>query len=476
MRRDRSDARSSWRVPIAGAIGVSVLLGSLALGGGLADAGPSPAPTKQLQTPVLSARRLPTVVMASSDQDLIGSLQSYLDKVVGTTCAIVEIDGRVIFRRNTDAVLSPASTIKLATALAAIDVLGADTTLSTRFVATGPIKNGVLDGDLWVVGGGDPLLTTRGYTTTFDDPDQVLSDFGQLADAVRGYGIKRITGSIIGDDSRYDSVRWVSSWPQRYQVGGTVSPLSALVVNDGNTGYTETPDTSTTVRKAGDPPLLFAQTLRTVLSQRGIEVNGEASTGVAPSDARELGSVESMTVSELAAEMLTYSDNTTAELLTKEMGLAASGTGTTAAGVTAIRDSLQRQGFDLTGLVMKDGSGLDTGDRATCPLLLALLERVAERDDLTDSLPVGGKTGTLRKRMLGTPSMNRVRAKTGTLSGVNSLVGFADTTQGATLRFAFMHTGMDGRTTGVADGFGDRLVAYGSKGPKLTAIAPLPAR
>lgn len=441
-----------------------------------ADSGAEAPSQRRPQTPVLSARRFPTALQSAADPELAGALNTYLDKVVGSTCAVVEVDGRVVYERAPVAPATPASTMKLATALAALDVLGPDTTLQTSFLADGPVRNGTVDGDLWIVGGGDPVLSTKGYTASFEDPDQYSVDLSTVADRLRELGIKRITGSIVGDDSRYDQVRWVASWPQRYQVGGTVGPLSALLVNDGSTGYTEAPEAATTNRKAGDPPLLFAQTLRTVLVQRGVEVGGQAAVGRAPEGARELGAYDSAPVRSLVAEMITDSDNTTAELLTKEMGLVTSGQGTTAAGVAAVRDSLVRQGFDVSSLVMNDGSGLDTGDRMSCALLFAIAERATKDPVIADALPVGGKTGTLRKRMLGVPSSGRIRAKTGTLNGVNALAGFADTTQGATLTFAFLHSGNDARATGVADGFGDRLVAYSSKMPKLAALSPAAAR
>jgi D-alanyl-D-alanine carboxypeptidase/D-alanyl-D-alanine-endopeptidase (penicillin-binding protein 4) len=365
--------------------------------------------------------------------------------------------------------------MKLATAMAALDLLGADAKFTTRFIANKPPENGVIEGDLFVVGGGDPLLSTSGYKTVFDDPDQFYEDFSAIADALSESGIRSITGDLIGDDSRYDDVRWVPTWPARYQVGGTVAPLSALVVNDGNTGYTETPNEATTNRKAGDSPLLFVQTLRTVLNSRGITVGGVATTGSAPTDGEEVSIFDSVAMSQVLTEMLKNSDNTTAELVLKEIGVQSKGEGTTAAGIEAAKESLSSQGFDITDLVMLDGSGLDTGNRMSCELSLALVEAVSQRPEFSDALPLGGKSGTLRKRMLATPSTGRVRAKTGTLNSVNALTGFADTPKGATLTFAFIHNGTDPRTTGVADGFTDRLMAY-PKGPKTTLLEPLPVK
>ena len=427
-------------------------------------------------TPVLSARRFPGALQAaSSDPELIASLGQYLNKVVGTTCALVEQDGRVIFSHKEAESLSPASTIKLATAIAALDILGPDSTFTTRFVASEVPKNGVIDGDLYVIGGGDPLFTTTGYKTSFDDPDQFYEDLTLLADALADAGVRQISGGIVGDESRYDATRWVASWPTRYQIGGTVAPLSALLVNDGSTGYSETPSDSTANRKAGDSPLLFAQTLRTVLNARGIKVAGEPSTGRPPVNAKEIASFESAPMTKVLSEMLSNSDNTTAELVTKEIGFQAKGQGTTTAGIDAIKESLSSQGFDLTGFVMLDGSGLDPNNRMTCTLDLALVSAISKTPEVLAALPVGGRTGTLRKRMLATASTGRVRAKTGTLNSVNALSGYADTPQGNVLTFSFIHNGNDIRTTGVADGFTDRLMIY-AKGSKIAALGPLPAK
>jgi D-alanyl-D-alanine carboxypeptidase/D-alanyl-D-alanine-endopeptidase (penicillin-binding protein 4) len=437
----------------------------------------SVAPTSVTPTtPLLSARRFPGVLQATTaDPELSASIDQFLNKVVGSTCVIVELDGRTVYERRSSETFVPASTMKLATAMAALDILGADSKFSTRFVAEKQPKNGVIDGDLYVIGGGDPLLATSGYKTVFDDPDQFYEDFTKIADALNEAGIRSITGDLIGDDSRYDDVRWVKTWPARYQVGGTVAPLSALLVNDGNTGYTDTPNEATTNRKAGDSPLLFVQTLRTVLNSKGIAVGGVATTGQAPDDAEEISTFDSVPMSEVLTEMLKNSDNTTAEIVLKEIGLQAKGQGTTAAGIEATKESLKRQGFTIDDLVMLDGSGLDTGNRMSCELSLALVEAVSQKPEFSDALPLGGKNGTLRKRMLATPSTGKVRAKTGTLNSVNALAGFADTPRGNTLSFAFIHNGTDPRTTGVADGFTDRLMAS-PKGPKITLLEPLPVK
>lgn len=434
------------------------------------------SPTLTPTTPLLSARRFPgSLQSTASDPELVASLEQYFAKVIGTSCAVVEIDGRRVFTRQSRDSLAPASTLKLATALGALEILGRDHVFTTRMVSTEPVKNGRIDGDLYVVGGGDPLLITSGYKSVFEDPDQFYEELRSVVDALADAGVASISGDLIGDDSRYESTRWIPTWPTRYQIGGTVGPLSALIVNDGSTGYSDSPNDPTTNRRAGDSPMLFVQTLKTLMRSRGITVSGDVSLGRAPEDASEIASFESVPLSEVLGEMLTNSDNTTAELVTREIGFVAKGDGSTAAGVSAIRESLTSQGFDISSLVMLDGSGLDTGNRMNCELGIALADAVADQPDLLRSLPVGGRNGTLRKRMLSTASTGRVRAKTGTLNSVNALVGFVDAPQGSTISFSFLHNGNDSRTTGVADGFTDRLVPYG-KAIKVSALEPLAAR
>ena len=433
---------------------------------------PAPVPT----TPILSARRLPTVLLGpSADTRFATSLDTWAKGVTGSECAIVTLDGRTVWSRNESTVLAPASVMKLATAMAALDVLGPDRTFTTNLVASKAPKDGVVDGDLWVVGGGDPLFITAGYRPSLDDPDQLGVDLQVVVDALRSAGVRKVNGAIIGDDSLLSNERWIPSWPQRYQLGGTVGPLSALSVNDGQTGYADTPGQPTTKRSAGDPTLLAAQTLRTLLSSGGVEVGGGASTGTAPEGAKVLASVDSLPVQRIVGEMILDSDNTTAEVLVRQIGLEASGKGTTVAGIAAIGESLRRQGFSTDGLVMVDGSGLDLSDRMPCSLALALVQRYASDGDRASTLPTAGRTGTLRKRMTASAATGRVRAKTGTLNTANALAGFADTISGAGLRFVMIHNGSDARGSGVADQFADRLVTWG-EGAQLAALSPGPVR
>jgi len=441
-----------------------------------AGAGETATPATTPQTPVLSARRLPNVMFgAVADQKFIPTIASYLDKAAGTSCAVIEENGRTIYARNPEDGLAPASTIKLLTATAAIEVLGGDTRLRTSIVSNSTPESGFVNGDVFVVGGGDPLLATSGYRQSLEDPDQLTTDFATLADAVASAGVREIRGNLLGDDSKFDRTRWLPSWPTRYQIGGVVGPLSALMVNDGQSGFTEQPERSNPDRRAGDPPALAAATLKTLLEQRGVRVTGVSGVGTAPAGSREFAGIDSATVGEIVGEMITDSDNTTAELLVRSIGLESSGRATTAAGIDAIRSVLEQLDLPLDGLVITDGSGLDPANRVSCHLLIAALRRLPADSPVVTHLAVAGRTGTLRKRLVNTLAAGKVRAKTGTLNNVNALVGFAESKGGTHIAFSMIENGTDPRGTGVTDGFAERMVTFGD-GPQLSALAPLPAR
>src|SRR5206468_4167582 len=140
---------------------------------------------------------------------------------------------------------------------------------------------------------------------------------------------------------------------------------------------------------------------------------------------------------ELVDDMLLNSDNTTAELLLRELGLRVRGAGTTDAGRGVVVDTLNQLGLPTSGVDVLDGSGLAHGDRVTCRLLVAILDSAPSRALITRGLPIAAQTGTLYKRFLATPVAGHLRAKTGSVTGVAGLAGFADGADGRSLTFAF---------------------------------------
>src|SRR5205807_5552155 len=134
----------------------------------------------------------------------------------------------------------------------------------------------------------------------------------------------------------------------------------------------------------------------------------------------------------------TESDNGSAELLTKELGVRDSGTGSTAAGVAAITKALRAEGLPLDGTIQFDGSGLADNDRETCAAVQAVLDREGPQSAFAAGFPVAAQSGTLAERFVGTPLAGRLRAKTGTLNQATALAGYLQTLQGGQSSFAFL--------------------------------------
>nr|WP_249419873.1 D-alanyl-D-alanine carboxypeptidase/D-alanyl-D-alanine-endopeptidase [Rhabdothermincola salaria] len=422
-------------------------------------------------TPVLSARRVPGLVQgAVAGPALAAAVEGTIDRNPETWCFVAEDAGRPVVTVNPDLPLAPASVTKLFTATALLEHFGPDHTLRTVLAAAQPAVDGVIDGDLYLVGGGDPLWATSGYAQSFDDPANPWVDAGLIADALVDAGVREVRGNVVGDDSRHDGERWVASWPTRYRSDPSVGPISALNINDGFTGYVETPDQPNADRRAGDPPELAAQTLVTLLEQRGVAVGGGGVAGARPPDAVEVAGVDSRPMSELVGEMVLESDNNTAEMLVKELGLDRAGQGTTAAGLAEVVAVLDELGLPTGDLGLKDGSGLDPENRVTCGAVMAVLDHHGPDSLLSGSLAVAGQTGTLHRRMVGSPATGQVRAKTGTLNTVNALAGWADTS-GARLTFVGLGNGNDPRGNVAADRFADALVSYPAA-PPLAELGP----
>ncbi len=282
-----------------------------------------------------------------------------------------------------------------------------------------PPVDGVVRGALYLVGGGDPLLRLPSYARSIPDGANVYTDVNGLVTALKAAGVRRVTGGVVGDEARFDSVRTVAGWPAIYSEEGDVGALSALGIDDGFA--TAGPP----VPGSAPPPVQSAGLLTRLLRAAGVEVEGGPMAGLAPPRPTVLAAVVSPPLGAELGEILRESDNTAMELLTKDLGLRERGIGSTAAGLAAVRADLAADGFPLTGFVNVDGSGLSRQDRVTCSLLIDVLERAGPAGLLVRDLPVAGRSGTLVDELRGTVAAGRVHAKTGTLDGVKALSGWA---------------------------------------------------
>ena len=226
-----------------------------------------------------------------------------------------------IFSHRPELSLVPASNLKLATAAAALLQLGPDYRLTTRVLASRLPANGELYGDLYLVGGGDPLLYTSEYLAAFLRPPSVYTQIEDLAQEVYNRGLRRVYGSIVGVATRYDDRRIASQLmsQESYQY---VGPLSALLINDGYTNYAQRRYLGTLSRPAADPTLFTAAEFDDLLEALDMVITQRPRVAGPDENIRgfiEIASIESAPLSELLLSLLTDSDNTTAELLVKEI-------------------------------------------------------------------------------------------------------------------------------------------------------------
>jgi D-alanyl-D-alanine carboxypeptidase/D-alanyl-D-alanine-endopeptidase (penicillin-binding protein 4) len=313
-------------------------------------------------------------------------------------------DGSVLFSRNPGKPLAPASTEKLVVALAALERLGPGFRIPTVVLGEGAQDDQVWRGDLALKGFGDPSLH--------------LDDLARLAQQVRGLGIRRVTGRVVGDESYFDARRTAPGWKSWYYKSES-APLSALIVErawlDG--------------RQRDRPALAAAVHFGRALEEAGIAVAKPARARPAAEGATELARVRSPSIARLADWMNTESDNFVAEMLLKQVGARDAGAGTTAAGARVARQVLAGHGVPLAGVRIADGSGLSRLDRLTARALARLLEAAWRAPGLAKSfvasLAVAGVNGTLRDRMRAEPARGTVRAKTGTTQRSSSLAGYA---------------------------------------------------
>ena len=391
-------------------------------------------------TPALSARRVPELVARPvAARNLSAAVAPVLAQAPPDTCVQVRQGPNPLLSQRESDPLTPASNLKLVTAAATLDLLDPAARLTTRVVTDGvPTDGRVVRGNLYLIGGGDPLLSTEAYLAQLPNGRQQATDLAELADRITATGVREVTGSVIGDDSRYDDVRTVPSWPERFITQGQVAPLSALVVDD---------TWSPAAGPGAEPAVHAAGVLTDLLEDRGVTVAGAPEAGLAPPDAAPLTEIESLPIAEIIDEALRFSDNTTVEMLVKEIGLQTAGTGSTDAGLTAIREWLDGSGLPAEGVVLADGSGLSEENRLNCALLASLLEHDGPDGVIAAGLARPGEDGTLDDKLLDEDLSGRVRAKTGTLRPVTALSGWLRTVPEADLGFAFLITRPGGQVT-----------------------------
>lgn len=415
---------------------------------------------------------------------------------------VVSLDhGDTLYARSPDRPLVPASNMKLLTTSAALVHLGPNYRFTTHLFTDGEVVNGVLQGNVYLYGTGDPTLGRRFEA----GPSAVLQAF---ADTLAALGIREISGDVVGDGSYYQGPGTGEGWAVRYRDAWYAAPAGALSVHEnlvrlevgagkGSASRPEvryTPggrgiavvnlarnrgkglrvrrlaydgpivlegglnqDTSLFAVPVADPARFAAAVFRDVLEKGGITVSGGVRAiedpGESPVTSRSVFAptfedhplrVVAVHTSAPLVEILKVinheSHNLYAEQVLRAVGRAAEGDGSAEGGARAARSLLAEAGGDTAQVVMMDGSGLSSLNSVSAGGLVRLLSYM-DASPLANAfertLPAAGK-GRRFRRMAGTPAEGNLRAKTGTIKGVSSLSGYVTTAGGERLAFSII--------------------------------------
>ncbi|HEY2161019.1 MAG TPA: D-alanyl-D-alanine carboxypeptidase [Solirubrobacteraceae bacterium] len=341
--------------------------------------------------------------------------------------------GKQLFSLKANVKRPPASVEKLYTTVAVLTEFRSGATIHTSILGAGHLgPGGVWHGDLYLRGGGDPTLGDGAFNRTWEQGYGPTA--AELVHQLSAQGIRRVTGSVIGDPSLFDAVRGVPSSGGAADIGDLGGQLSALAYDHGATAGKLT------------PAAFAAKEL--VLTMRGAHISARAATssGAAPGDAVKLATAASPPMSVLVRLMDVPSDDFFAEMLTKLLGARIGTGGTTDAGAEVISSAVA--GFGVHPKIV-DGSGLSRSDLSSPLETVDLLRSVYETPTgriLRNSLPVLGVNGTTRRIGVKTVAQGRCVAKTGTLNYVTNLAGYCHSLGGHTLAFAIFLDGPSNET------------------------------
>jgi D-alanyl-D-alanine carboxypeptidase/D-alanyl-D-alanine-endopeptidase (penicillin-binding protein 4) len=445
----RAGVRSTRHRPARVTLALVLLVVALACGGALC---PAPA-------------------AAGVDASIAATLQSAGLAGSGTGVYVWDLDtAQPIYELNPSSELAPASNLKLVTSAAALMDWGADHRFSTELYAPDvPVAaDGIVHGDLYLRGLGDPSLSTRAYQREVFG--MTTASFETFARTLKRDGVKKIKGKVVGDWSWFDKLRTVPYWKDGLQLES--GPLSAL---SGNQGL----ENGNRVRA---PATFAAKLMTTTLVNAGIKVKGKPGTGPAPDTARAVDQQYSAALRAVLRHMNKESDNFFAEMLLKGLGKDFYGEGSTATGTRASKDALHALGVKTGTYVIQDGSGLSYGDRLTAEGVVKVLGAMRQRedfDDYYDSLAIAGKDGTLHDRMRGTAAAGNAHAKTGTLNIAVCLSGYVTSANDHLVAFSILMNGGSVGTSGWvrATTAQDRIVAALAKaslpGEPVLAATPV---
>lgn len=417
-------------VLIAGLIGLLALTVAYFAVDALAERSASRSTSDQLAStehPVLSARRAPTTLSFTSRTGTVRrAVSNASTRLPSGGCLRVDWMGEKLFAVKADTPFIPASASKLVTAAVALEVLGSTYTFETQILSD-PISSTGVVSNIYIVGGGDPVLVRSDYPATEKYPTINGTSIEVLASGIRASGITQISESIAVIDNRYDQVRFLDIWPSSF-FGVEAGPIGALVMNDSTV--------SGASGKSEDPALAAGSEISVILAKEGVSVPTSIQRiATVPTTAVKVASVTSAPLTSIIQEMLVNSDNNTAEMIVKELGYVKKGSGSTASGLEVIAETVKQWGLPTQPSIV-DGSGLSSSNSMTCDDFVVVLEK--NKETFPELLAIAGVSGTLKTSFVDSSVDGRLAAKTGTLTGVKSLVGYLPLEEEDDVQFALM--------------------------------------
>jgi serine-type D-Ala-D-Ala carboxypeptidase/endopeptidase (penicillin-binding protein 4) len=416
--------------------------------------------------------------------------------------------GDTLFSEEPDLLLKPASTMKLMTTALALERFGPEHTFTTEALRDGAVNGGVLEGNMFLRGGGDPTLSLRFW--------QGESPMDELARQVTAAGIRRVKGDIIADESAFEAERIPYGWKSSYLMSSYAAPISALSLNENLVWLVARPENgravveldppstaipiTSTVRVVGgsggriaarrngnnvivsgsigassaprryslvvqEPPLFAAGALEASLRKAGIEVGGSVRAGTTPKDAAPVAEVRSLPLANIVSYMNRESINHFAELLFRDAARNGEHAGSARSALETLRELVAtKAGGQRDDIRVADGSGLSEADSLTARTMVQLLayaHRAPWGSVFHASMPVAGESELMRRRMRSTPAQGNLHAKTGTTNTVVSLAGYVTALNGEVLAFAFIYNGRDrGSARATMDRMGPTLANF----------------
>lgn len=427
------------------------------------------------------AQGLPKLLASSNNVDL---------KHVNIGIVVQSLkSGKVLYQKNANHLYTPASVMKLFTAIAALDYLKPNFVFKTKLFTTGSVKQNTLHGNLYIQFSGDPTLK--------------ISDLKTLLHQVRHSGIQRIHGKVIIDNTAYNSVPYPPGWIWDDLSYSYAAPISAVILNENKFALHFKPADKvgkrpsvwsdlpagvitinnraiTTYKHKKYCPLAiysdmqnhytvrgcldirsevqhrtlalrrvmpYAQALvKNILDKQTIPFSGSVAVAKTPATAKLFAEHDAKPLSKIVHQMLKESDNLMTNAIFKKLGeMYYNTTGTWQNSLLALRHILEPTHINFKQCLIADGAGLSRYNLITpnqfAKLLYFAYHHSRVRDPLISALPVAGKDGTLIGRMLSMGKGGRIHAKTGTMTGVTSLAGFINTKYNGPVAFVIMVNG-----------------------------------